>query len=385
MVTKYGMDAKVGQRTYAPRPQTFLPATQDAVVSAAEATGREIDLAVRDLIEAGVTPAPAPSSRSAASDLDAGVALLIAKGDADRGGICAVAPGGGAAEGPPSKGLLSAAVRRLMPIKRAEAGRGRRLPDRNCRACRSRRHGISGVERRPFRRGEAICRTPRGDGRAQYRRARRARRTRPRRHAKGAARAVPAEKPSRIRLRGFAASDRRGADDFAALYRRLHGGSPDAARAARRFSRSARVPAMPPPCCRGSRPVSTRSNVSASSPKRQRRRLADLGYDNVHVLHGDGTKGWPEHAPYDAIVVAAGGPQVPESLKEQLKIGGRLVIPVGADQRTQELVRVVTRFEGRISQRGYRRRSLRPADRRGGMGGAEGQGPRAGAPGAAAG
>ncbi len=69
--------------------------------------------------------------------------------------------------------------------------------------------------------------------------------------------------------------------------------------------------------------------------------LAELGYDNVHVLHGDGTKGWPEHAPYDAIVVAAGGPQVPESLKEQLKIGGRLVIPVGADRRAQELVRIV--------------------------------------------
>jgi protein-L-isoaspartate(D-aspartate) O-methyltransferase len=78
-------------------------------------------------------------------------------------------------------------------------------------------------------------------------------------------------------------------------------------------------------------------------------RLADLGYDNVHVLHGDGTRGWPEHAPYDAIVVAAGGPQVPASLKEQLKIGGRLVIPVGADQRTQELVRVT-----RISQDEYR-------------------------------
>src|SRR5450759_1131036 len=77
--------------------------------------------------------------------------------------------------------------------------------------------------------------------------------------------------------------------------------------------------------------------------------LADLGYDNVHVLHGDGTRGWPEHAPYDAIVVAAGGPQVPESLKEQLKIGGRLVIPVGADQRAQELVRVT-----RISNNQYR-------------------------------
>ena len=45
--------------------------------------------------------------------------------------------------------------------------------------------------------------------------------------------------------------------------------------------------------------------------------LADFGYDNIHVLHGDGTRGWPAHAPYDAIVVAAGGPQ------EQLKIGGR--------------------------------------------------------------
>jgi len=77
--------------------------------------------------------------------------------------------------------------------------------------------------------------------------------------------------------------------------------------------------------------------------------LAGLGYDNVHVLHGDGTRGWPEHAPYDAIVVAAGGPQVPESLKEQLKVGGRLVIPVGADQRSQELVRVV-----RVSKNEYR-------------------------------
>ena len=87
--------------------------------------------------------------------------------------------------------------------------------------------------------------------------------------------------------------------------------------------------------------------------------LADLGYGNVHVLHGDGTKGWPEHAPYDAIVVAAGGPQVPEALKQQLKIGGRLVIPVGADPRAQELVRVTRVSERGISQRGYRRCPLR--------------------------
>ena len=78
-------------------------------------------------------------------------------------------------------------------------------------------------------------------------------------------------------------------------------------------------------------------------------RLADLGYDNVYVRHSDGTRGWPEHAPYDAIVVAAGGPQVPESLKSQLKVGGRLVMPVGSDQQVQELVRVT-----RVTETEYR-------------------------------
>jgi protein-L-isoaspartate(D-aspartate) O-methyltransferase len=81
--------------------------------------------------------------------------------------------------------------------------------------------------------------------------------------------------------------------------------------------------------------------------------LHDLGYHKVHVLHGDGTKGWPEHAPYDAIVVAAGGPTVPESLKEQLKVGGRLVIPVGSDPRVQELVRIT-----RISEDEYKHADL---------------------------
>ena len=69
---------------------------------------------------------------------------------------------------------------------------------------------------------------------------------------------------------------------------------------------------------------------------------------NVHVMHGDGTRGWPEHAPYDAIVVAAGGPQIPEALKQQLKIGGRLVIPVGTTRTNQELVRVTRLSETRF-------------------------------------
>jgi protein-L-isoaspartate(D-aspartate) O-methyltransferase len=72
-----------------------------------------------------------------------------------------------------------------------------------------------------------------------------------------------------------------------------------------------------------------------------RGRLAQLGYENAHVLHGDGTLGWPDHAPFDAIVVAAGGPEVPATLRQQLAIGGRLVIPVGLDLRSQKLLRVV--------------------------------------------
>jgi len=77
-------------------------------------------------------------------------------------------------------------------------------------------------------------------------------------------------------------------------------------------------------------------------------RLADLGYKSIQVRHGDGTLGWPEHAPYDAIIVAAGGPQIPDTLKRQLKVGGRLVIPVGADQRAQELVRVTRSSDGKF-------------------------------------
>jgi protein-L-isoaspartate(D-aspartate) O-methyltransferase len=64
-----------------------------------------------------------------------------------------------------------------------------------------------------------------------------------------------------------------------------------------------------------------------------------LGYDTIHVLRGDGSLGWPEHAPYDAIAVTAGAPEVPASLKRQLAVGGRLVIPIGSN-RSQELVRV---------------------------------------------
>jgi protein-L-isoaspartate(D-aspartate) O-methyltransferase len=75
-----------------------------------------------------------------------------------------------------------------------------------------------------------------------------------------------------------------------------------------------------------------------------RERLAEQGFTNVEVRCGDGTLGWAEHAPYDAIIVAAAGPQLPQALLEQLKVGGKLVIPVGTG-RAQELVRVTRTSE----------------------------------------
>jgi len=69
-------------------------------------------------------------------------------------------------------------------------------------------------------------------------------------------------------------------------------------------------------------------------------REAKLGYDNVEIICADGTKGWPEAAPFDAIMVSAGGPKIPETLKQQLAVGGRLVIPVGREiHQTLMLVR----------------------------------------------
>lgn len=83
-----------------------------------------------------------------------------------------------------------------------------------------------------------------------------------------------------------------------------------------------------------------------------RRHLGQLGYTNVEVRTGDGTLGWPEAAPFDAILVAAGGPSIPKPLCRQLAIGGRLVMPVGeADQ--QKLMQVT-----RIAEDHYNERDL---------------------------
>ncbi len=73
--------------------------------------------------------------------------------------------------------------------------------------------------------------------------------------------------------------------------------------------------------------------------ERAQKILKSLGYNNIHFKLGDGTEGWEEFAPYDAIIVTAGAPDIPEPLVKQLKEGGRLVIPVG-DELTQRLLRI---------------------------------------------
>ena len=80
-------------------------------------------------------------------------------------------------------------------------------------------------------------------------------------------------------------------------------------------------------------------------------RLARLGYDNVAAKVGDGYQGWPEHAPFDAIVVTAAPRDVPQPLIDQLKPGGRLVVPVGGQIAGQMLLVLEKRRDGSISRR----------------------------------
>ncbi|HSI95658.1 MAG: protein-L-isoaspartate(D-aspartate) O-methyltransferase [Methylophilaceae bacterium] len=76
--------------------------------------------------------------------------------------------------------------------------------------------------------------------------------------------------------------------------------------------------------------------------------LQALGYRHVHVRQGDGYHGWVEHAPYDGIIVTAGASHVPQPLLDQLKPGGRMIIPLGQAYATQELLLIIKDEQGAV-------------------------------------
>ena len=82
-------------------------------------------------------------------------------------------------------------------------------------------------------------------------------------------------------------------------------------------------------------------------------RFSALGYDNVELRLGDGTLGWPQAETFDAIIVAAGGPEVPQALQQQLVIGGRLIMPVGSET-LQTLVKVTRRRDDEFEREALR-------------------------------
>ena len=91
--------------------------------------------------------------------------------------------------------------------------------------------------------------------------------------------------------------------------------------------------------------------IIASLGNEARKRLEELGYGNIEVRIGDGYAGWPDKAPFDGIVVTAAAPRVPQALVDQLKPGGRMVIPVGGESDIQFLKLLTKRADGGVDEK----------------------------------
>jgi protein-L-isoaspartate(D-aspartate) O-methyltransferase len=91
--------------------------------------------------------------------------------------------------------------------------------------------------------------------------------------------------------------------------------------------------------------------IIASLGNEARKRLEDLGYGNIEIKIGDGYAGWPQKAPFDGIVVTAAAPRVPPALVDQLKVGGRMVIPVGGSGDIQYLKLLTKRADGGVDEK----------------------------------
>ena len=92
--------------------------------------------------------------------------------------------------------------------------------------------------------------------------------------------------------------------------------------------------------------IERHSELAGLAAERMRR----LGFGNVRIVEGDGTLGWPEEAPFDAILAAASGSHVPQALVDQLTPGGRIVMPIGSPDSVQHLVKVTKQADGSVRQ-----------------------------------
>ena len=169
----------------------------------------------------------------------------------------------------------------------------------------------------------------------------------------------------------FAAAHRRRPDHFSAVYRRVHGRMRCCSKAARRFSKSARAQAMRRRFSPKLRRMSIRSSGLGSWPKRPPPRWPSWATTMCMSCMATGHAAGRSMRPMMRLWSRQAAPRFRNRSKQQLKVGGRLVIPVGSDQRAQELVRVTTISADRISARRSCRRAFCSAARQGRLGGRE--------------